>query len=88
MAGNKDDIAGLTWPLRLFFLVTLVASIVAYFGGEFPQQPKPEAGFWLLVAAIVSGCILFFPKLSLSVRAPNVEKASTDLKTAPPAWQT
>ncbi len=82
MAVNKDNLSGLTWPLRLFFVATLAGSFIAYFGGEMPTKPMPNVGFWLLIAAIASAVILFFPKLLLYVRAPDVERASTDLKAA------
>jgi len=63
---------GLMWPLALFSVATLGGCLVSLFGLPPEIQINIPLGLALLVCALLSGFILYYPRIWLTVKVPNL----------------
>jgi hypothetical protein len=74
-----NETRGLIWPLALVFLLTLCGGFVGLFAPWLFGNDKTVA-LWLLLAALVSGGVLYFPRLWLIVKAPDFATVATNIE--------
>ena len=76
----SDDRRGLLWPLALIFLLTLCGGFIGLVAPKlFGSETDRTIAGWLIAAAVLSGLVLYFPRILLAAKVTDLGDISTSL---------